>query len=548
MRFGLVLLAALCACADEEAQRAARVREATALVARLEDPEAFARVVALGEIGPLLRLLEEEGRSEALQEQACLALGLIGGEGARARLQEVADGDRARALRRCAFFALAEPQQARAARADEQRREREAEPLVARLEETLDQVVALRAVGPLLAATEAAPREGVRRLACVALGRIGGAEARDRLLEVLHDSRGDPEVYGPRHLYAAVGLTLLRDPGTAIDLLLNLSRINPDDDLAARAAEGETGSYWTIDAQLCDALLSMGLWTAEEELIEQMRRRHYVRVLIDAHAVLRRHTGLALPFRYNGSYADREADAAAWLRRLRETRAERERRRPFDAADPRFRKRFQDMMDWLGGQSVNYRYIAHKVVLRVGRHAVPALTRALASNNPIAQRQAALMLGRIGDRSAAPPLRAALALADADARAEAIDALRKLEDTGAREVVRERLGDADAEVRAAAAHFLGRLGAAADVAPLRQALEQERSPATITALLCALLRRGDRTVVPRLLEIFVHGEQHDREAAQKCLEQAAGRPAPADAGAPEDRRSAAAREMGGWFR
>ncbi|MHC4819038.1 MAG: HEAT repeat domain-containing protein, partial [Planctomycetota bacterium] len=433
---------------------------------------------------------------------------------------------------------------------DEQRREEAAGPQVEELAESgvLARVVELRAVGPLLAATEADRPERTRRLACFALGRIGGDEARDRLLELLQDRTGDPEQYGPVRLYAAVGLTELNDPGTAIDLLLALSRINPDDNLAARAAEGQTGSYWTIDAQLCDALLGMGFWTAEEELLEQLRRRHYVRVLIDAHAVLRRRTGLALPFRYNGSYADREDDALAWQSKLRETRAERLREKPFEASNERFQRRLADMMDWLGGQAVNYRYIARKVIERVGGYALPALREALASTNPSAQRQAALMMGRIGDPRAAPALRGALKLADADARSEAIDALRKLGDAEARPAVLGLLRDPDAEVRASAAQYLGRLGKPEDVGALQGALEAEGSPATRTRLWAALLRQRHLAAVPRLIEAFVTGEQHDREHAQEALEEAAGKRAGGRATDPLPRRQKAAEEMAGWFR
>ncbi|MHC4164801.1 MAG: HEAT repeat domain-containing protein [Planctomycetota bacterium] len=548
MRLGLVLLVACAACADEEAAREKRLQEAEALVERLDQPDAFARIVELGEAQPLLAL--EDAAPEPIRRAACFALGRIGGDAARTRLREIAERGASRPVRRCAFHALADPEGAEARWRDEQRREQEAGPLIERLAEdgVLARAVELRAVGPLLAATRAGRPERIRRLACVGLGRIGGDEARDRLLELSKDSTGEQEQYGPMRLYAAVGLTELGDPGTAIDLLLALSRINPDDNLAARAAEGQTGSYWTIDAQLCDALLGLGLWTAEEELLEQMTRRNKVRVLIDAHAVLRRRTGLKLPFRYNGSYRDREKDVEAWRSKLRETQAERRRARPLDVSNERFQRRLADMMDWLGGQAVNERYIARKVVERVGGYALPALRGALKSANPSAQRQAALMMGRIGDPRAAPALRDALKLEDADARSEAIDALAKLADAEARPAVLALLADPDAEVRASAAQYLGRLGKPEDRDALRAALEKERSPATEARLAAALLRLGVRSVVPRLIEIFVGGEQHDREHAQVALEEVAGKQAAASATDPQPHREEAAKEMAGWFR
>ena len=548
MRLGLFLFVACAACANEEAARAARRSEAAALVERLDQPDAFARVVELGEAAPLLAV--GEASPEPIRRAACFALGRIGGADAKTRLREVAGGGAPRTVRRAAFYALADPEGAEGRWRDEQRREEAAGPQVEKLAESgvLARVVRLGAVGPLLLATGADRPERTRRLACFALGRIGGDEARDRLLELLEDRTGEPEQYGPVRLYAAVGLTELNDPGTAIDLLLALSRINPDDNLAARAAEGQTGSYWTIDAQLCDALLGMGFWTAEEELLEQLRRRHYVRVLIDAHAVLRRRTGLALPFRYNGSYADRESDALAWQKELRETRAERRRKQPFEASSERFQRRLADMMDWLGGQAVNDRYIARKVIERVGGYALPALREALTSTNPSAQRQAALMMGRIGNPRAAPALRGALKLADADARSEALDALLELRDAEARAAVLGMLRDPDAEVRASAAQYLGRLGNPGDVEALGAAVESERSPATRTRLWAALLRLGHFAAVPWLIEIYVTGEQHDREHALEALEEVAGKRAKARATDPLPRRQEAAREMAGWFR
>lgn len=519
----LLLLLAACGAdpAEDLAARGERLKEGYLLAGDLTSRSKFERVVALGEPEPLVEVGLASSSPRAAGA-ALVALAAIGGPEAERAVGQRLPGMYAQLAQRVLEGEDVDVH-AELARlhARLERRARAAE-LVARVRtrEDLEPLVALGEVGPVLAFSKAQPPGRKRNLASVALGAVGGPGARDRLLELLAEDTGDKAKDGPTHLYAAAGLTLLRDPGTAIDLLLNLSRINPDDHLAARAAEGATGAYWTIDAQICDALLAMGLWEAEEELVEQMRRRAYVRVLIDAHACLRRHTGLDLPFRYNGSYADRNADADAWIDKLRATREAREQRRPFDATDPRFRTRCDDMIAWLGGTSVNYRYIAEKVVVRLGPYALPFLREALESDNPVAQREAALVMGRIGRREAAPALRAALKLADADARATAIDALRKLGDTAAAPLVQARLGDADAEVRAAAASFLGALGGTVDRAALEKTLANETSPGTVTSILCALLRLGDGSVTPRLGEIFVEGEQPDRVAAHAALARA----------------------------
>ncbi len=407
------------------------------------------------------------------------------------------------------FAACAEGESERQARAQEARS------LVARLEEpeAFARAVALGEVGPLIEATEAGKTERIRKLACLALGRIGGEEARDRLLELLQAPTPDPRLEGAVRLYAAAGLTMLKDPGTAVDLVLQLSTVNPNDNVAALAAEGVEADYPTVDAQICDALLAMGLWTAEDELVLQLRRHDKVRVLIDAYAVLRRHTGIDLPFRYNGAYRDKEADADAWAKRLKETRAERARARPFDALNARFRARCVGMIVWLGGQAVNERYVAEKVLVRLGPVAVPFLSDALLKGTPSAQREAALVLGRIGDPAAAPALRQALGLADGKARARALDALRLIGDRDAVARAAGRLSDADPEVRAKAATLLGELGDISHRDALRRALASETAPATTTQLACALSRLGDTEQTPRLLAIFVDGEQLDRQAA-----------------------------------
>ncbi len=448
MRAAALLLGLFAACADDTAERQQRVAEARALVARLDEPEAFARVVALGEVAPLLE------------------------------------------------------------------------------------------------ATEANRPERMRKLACLALGRIGGDAARDRLLALLAAPTPDPLVQGALRLYAAAGLTILKDPGTAVDLVNQLSTVNPNDNVAALAGEGVESDYYTVDAQICDALLAMGLWSAEDELVAQLRRRDKVRVLIDAHAALVRHTGIDLPFRYNGGLPDREADALAWAKRLKETRKERMRARPFDSSNPRFQARSRDMIVWLGGQAVNERYVAEKVLVRLGPVAVPFLAEALVKGGPSGQREAALVLGRIGDLAAAPALRQALGLADGKARARALDALRLIGDKDAVAPAALRLKDADPEVRANAAALLGVLGDASHKDPLREQLAKETAPATMTQLAIALSRLGDTGQTPRLLSIFMDGEQLDRQAAYDELH----RLAPewkADPLAPREERAAAARRYPG---
>ncbi|MHC4339487.1 MAG: HEAT repeat domain-containing protein [Planctomycetota bacterium] len=440
----------------------------------------------------------------------------------------------------------------------EQRQARieESRELVARITEgdaVLDRIVELGELDALLEAVAPASPPRARHLACLALGRIGGKRARDRLVEALAEYTRDPQQDGPMHLYAAAGLTLLHDPGTAVDLVLNLSAVNPNDNIAVLASEERTEEYFPVDAQICDALLTMGMWEAEEELVAQLRRRDRIRVLIDAYAVLRRHTGLELPFRYNGSYRDRNLDADGWLKQLRQTRDERRRKRPFDATDPHFASRCRGVASWLGGTAANLQLMARKVFLRLGRQGVPFLVEALESDNLIAQRQAALLLGLIAFSDSAPALRNALQASDPDVRARVVHALTAIEDRVAWATILPFLDHRDAGVRATAAAYLGRIGALGGVssqdavAPLRSALEKETIAAPRTEQLCALLRLGQEDVAPALIEEFVGGQQHDRGSALRALKEFGAPCGEVSALSSRQEREQAAARMRAWL-
>lgn len=363
--------------------------------------------------------------------------------------------------------------------------ERNKKPEVSTLVDTAEQDTQ---AAPLIEQTRAKTERALaeRQEACVALGRIGGNAARGRLVEVLTHFSQDPKVDGPMHLYAAAGLTVLNDAGTAVDLVLSLSTINPNDNIAALASEERSEEYYPIDAQICDALLGMGLLQVEDDLVLQLRRRDRIRVLIDAHAVLRRRTGKDLPYRYNGSYAARIEDADAWQEWLTRTRAERSRQLRFDTTDALFQLRFQEVVNDLGTDVMNNLLIARKVVMRFGEYAAPFLIKALRSDNPTWQREGALMLGRIRATSAAADLRAAVKLDNAKARVNALDALRLIGEAGAVGIAVDALKDGDPGVRASAARFLGAHGTGAELAALTEAAKEERLPDTRAAMDAAM--------------------------------------------------------------
>lgn len=387
----------------------------------------------------------------------------------------------------------------------------------------------------------ASPDETTRHDASIALGKSGGADAREALLSIMTAPSPDPQVDGPNRLYAAAGLTMMADPASAVRLIEALSRVNPNDNIAVIAREIGSDEYYTVDVQICEALLAMGLWTAEEELCNLLRRKDRVRVLIDAYAVLRRYSGATLPFFCNGSYAERLQQAEALRAELRQTRSERRAKRPFDASNADFQKDCRRVVAWLGGKAMNERFIAHKVLDVVGPYAIPFLREALATKNRASQRQALYMMGRIGSLEAAKDLRGALELKDPDARAEAIDALVKIGDADA--PVGACLRDPDPEVRAAAARYVALHPAKGSVDALRASVAKETRPAVVAALWIALLRLDQSDALQPVLRVYVEGEQIERELAQAALEDSTGRKLTARATDSKEHRRRAAEKF-----
>ena len=239
--------------------------------------------------------------------------------------------------------------------------------------------------------------------------------------------------------------------------------------------------------------------------------------MIDAYASLLLHTGVDLPYDVNGSYKRRLDQAAALRAKLRETRPERMKAKPFDASDPQFKKDIRRVVGWLGGKRVNDRLIAHKVLELIGPPAVPFLREGLATDNRASQRQCLHMMGRIGSMDASKDLRGALTLADADARAEALEGLRMVGDKGA--PVAPMLADPDPEVRAAAARYLGRFPPEDARAQLRKAVLRETLPAARAAMWIALYRLNDADAIEPVRKVFLDGEQIERQAALAAMQE-----------------------------
>ena len=152
----------------------------------------------------------------------------------------------------------------------------------------------------------------------------------------------------------------------------------------------------------------------------------------------------------------------------------------------------------------------------IGAPAVPGLLAALRDAEEDVRREAAWVLGKIGDAAAVPGLLAALHDADVDVRVAAAAALGQIGDATAVPGLLAALHDADVDVRWTAARALERIGDAAAV-PGRLAALGDADADVRWAAAVALGQIGDNAAVPGLLAALGDADADVREAAAAAL-------------------------------
>jgi len=131
--------------------------------------------------------------------------------------------------------------------------------------------------------------------------------------------------------------------------------------------------------------------------------------------------------------------------------------------------------------------------------------------------------GQLQNREALPVLRDVLReTGKAPVRRAALVALAKMPDPAGREQFRAYLGDRDKYLRAAAAEGLGRSGEASDGERLQKAFAGERSPSPRLSMAFALIRSGQTSYLPYLLDAL--NSAFHRGEARPFLVELARRP------------------------
>jgi HEAT repeat protein len=145
------------------------------------------------------------------------------------------------------------------------------------------------------------------------------------------------------------------------------------------------------------------------------------------------------------------------------------------------------------------------------------LIRALEYGDSITRYDAAVALGKIGDRRAVEPLIKALGDINTNVRQAAAWALFKLEDSRAVEPLIKALGDINTNVREAAAWALFKLEDSRAVEPLIKALGDRDSNVREAAAL-ALGKIGDHRAVEPLIKALGDRDTNVRQQAALALE------------------------------
>ncbi len=155
------------------------------------------------------------------------------------------------------------------------------------------------------------------------------------------------------------------------------------------------------------------------------------------------------------------------------------------------------LVDWLGATDEGLN--AAEALVHIGAPAVPRLIRALGI--PIASRNAAIALGRIGDTRATIPLVSELRRAQPSARVEMLRALGRIGDERASPAIVRALRDSDPVAVSAALGALARLAGPEHAQPVASLADRGTSEQRAAALE-ALVVMDPVAAAPRLEAVF----------------------------------------------
>jgi HEAT repeat protein len=146
---------------------------------------------------------------------------------------------------------------------------------------------------------------------------------------------------------------------------------------------------------------------------------------------------------------------------------------------------------------------------------VPDVEACLSDRNWMLRAAAAVCIGELLESTQIPHLGLRNLVANDPewvVRIDAMESLASIEDSGAIEQIATRLDDENGVVRSYCAGILVEMSGRAYKSDLRKLLQRENDPRAKVGILAALFSLGDRSLLPRLLELL-HSEEYQTRCA-----------------------------------
>jgi HEAT repeat protein len=369
-----------------------------------------------------------------------------------------------------------------------------------------------------IAEDTSAPRFA-RCKAVLVLGLVKERRALELLLEMLN---GDED--GLVREYAAEAVGRMEVAETAVDLCTYLI-FDEEPFRKWSAKDSPEPQYYTIDSEVCKALLRLGVTGGLDYMIRQLQQEHRVRVYHEAVRVLRKVTGRSLGFLPDGAKADRRSAARRWREWFDENRGG---ILPDGAAargDRRLRERVRALVDRLDHFHFLTMSRARETLVLLGEVALPELLAGLRRPEPHVRGHCTEILGRIRCKAARPALSALVNDERPEVRTKAVAALGQIGPGDQSAAVLAALEDEELDVRIAAVSALSRvsreLAVPAVMAALR--LPENRSETFRREAYYALAIHGEVVAVEWLAGMLSHPDRAFRQLVADRLEVLTGR-------------------------
>lgn len=387
------------------------------------------------------------------------------------------------------------------------------------LNETLEGGVAAERLDDLLALAQNPERpRRVRTKAILCLGLGGGSKLEKALLEILKTDED-----GMVRVYAAEALGRVGSAHLAVDLCYYL--IFDEEPFRKRSAKGLTEPYYTVDSEVCKALIALGVAGGVDFMIRQLSGNHRVRVLHQAVSTLRRTAGENFEYRPDSRAGDRRSAARRWRVWFDENRGGLGLEGRAATGSREFRRRVSELVDTLHHFHFLNMSRARATLVLLGETAAPELLAGLARPEMHVRVHCAEILGRIRLKAARGALGEACADGKAEVRAAAVSALGQIGPGPETDVVLRLLKDQALDVRIGAVLALSRVNRGVAVPAIEAALREAKnqSPTFQRDGHFSLAAHGDASAVDWLAERLESPDTAFRQLVADRLESLTGR-------------------------